>query len=121
MGVFQTLALSSWKYGLTKNLEYGAVRSALTKVMNNMFNIKGSFNNGGYLSLGFVGHQPNVSNNYSNNGSSYITSLIFLPLGLSEKHIFWTDPERPWTAKKAWNGFPFPIDKHFSLKKSKFN
>lgn len=38
MGVFQTLALSAWKYGLTKNLEYGAVRSALTKVMNNMFN-----------------------------------------------------------------------------------
>ena len=118
MGAFQTLALSSWKYGLTKNLEYGAVRSALTKVMNNMFNIKGSFNEGGYLSLGFVGHQPNVSNKYSNNGSSYITSLVFLPLGLSEEHLFWTDPEKPWTSLKAWNGYPFPIDEHFSLKKS---
>ena len=44
MGCFQTLALSLWKYRLPDNLTYGGVRSALTKVMENMFNIKGNFN-----------------------------------------------------------------------------
>ena len=40
------------------------------------------------INLGFVGHQPNVANTYSNNGSTYITSLIFLPLGLPDNHLF---------------------------------
>lgn len=115
MGVFQTLALSAWKYGLPKYLTYGGVRSALTKIMNNMFNIDGNFNEGGFLTLGFVGHQPNISNTYSNNGSTYMTSLVFLPLGLSSNHLFWTDSPKLWTSQKAWSGQPFPIDHHESL------
>lgn len=51
MAVFQTLSLSVWKYELPKNLKYGSVRAALTKVLNNMFKINGNFNEGGYLSL----------------------------------------------------------------------
>lgn len=117
MAVFQTLSLSVWKYELPKNLNYGSVRSALTKVLNNMFKINGNFNEGGYLSLGFAGHQPYVSNYYSNNGSCYITSLIFLVLGLPSKHPFWTDPPKPWTSINAWNGSPFPIDNDVNLKK----
>ena len=69
------------------NLTNGGVRSALTKVLENMFKIKGNFNKNEYLNLGFVGHQPNVANTYSNNGSTYITSLIFLPLGLPDNHL----------------------------------
>ena len=117
MGVFQTLALSAWKYDLPKYLTYGGVRSALTKIMNNMFNIDGNFNEGGFLSLGFVGHQPNVSNYYSNNGSTYLTSVVFLPLGLPSNHPFWTEPAKPWTSQMAWSGNSFPIDQHESLKK----
>ena len=52
-----------------------------------MFKIKGNFNKAQYLNLGFVGHQPNVSNSYSNSGSTYLTSLIFLPLGLPDNHL----------------------------------
>ena len=117
MAVFQTLSLSVWKYELPKNLKYGSVRAALTKVLNNMFKINGNFNEGGYLSLGFAGHQPYVSNNYSNNGSCYITSLIFLVLGLPSNHPFWTDPPKPWTSINAWNGSSFPIDNDVNLKK----
>ena len=117
MGVFQTLALSSWKYGLPHPLTYGRIRNALTKVMNNMYKNKENFNKGGYLTLGFSGHQSNVSNHYSNNGSAYITSLVFLPLGLPSNHPFWTDKSKPWTSKIAWSGKQFPLDKHVNLKK----
>ena len=117
MGAFQTLAISIWKYELPKNLTYGGLRNALTKVLINMFKSKGNFNDGGFLTLGFVGHQPNVANKYSNNGSSYITSLIFLVLGLPPNHPFWTDPPQPWTSLKAWNENPFPIFEHANLKK----
>lgn len=117
MGAFQTLAMSAWKYGWPEGLSNGSVRSALTKVMDNMFSVPGNFNDEGYLALGYVGHQPNLANSYTNNGSLYITSLVFLPLGLPADHPFWTDPAEPWTQQKAWSGQKFPIDGHVSLMK----
>ena len=115
LGVFQTLSLSIWKYVLPKTLSKGGVRSALTKVMMNMFKLKGNFNKKGFLSLGFSGHQPNVADIYCNNGSAYITSFIFLALGLPANHPFWTLPSEQWTSKKAWEGKPFPKDEHIKL------
>ncbi len=117
MAAFQTLTLAVWKYRLPKNLKYGQVRAALTKILNNMFNVNGTFNEGGYLSLGFTGHQPNISNYYSNNGSCYLTSLIFLVLGLPSNHLFWNDPAKPWTSIKAWTGSSFPIDPEVNITK----
>lgn len=116
MGAFQTLAMAAWKYGLPEGLSNGQVRSALTAVMNNMFKVEGNFNEGGFLQLGFAGHQPELSNYYTNNGSLYMTSLVFMPLGLPADHPFWTDTSEPWTSQKAWSGKPFPIDGHQSLK-----
>lgn len=116
MGAFQTLAMAAWKYGLPEGLSNGQVRSALTAVMNNMFKVEGNFNEGGFLQLGFAGHQPELSNYYTNNGSLYMTSLVFMPLGLPADHPFWSDAAQPWTSQKAWSGKPFPIDGHQSLK-----
>lgn len=117
LGAFQTLAMSAWKYGFPKGLTNGSVRSALTAVMENMFRVSGNFTPGGYLALGFVGHQPELSNSYTNNGSLYITSCMFMPLGLPADHPFWTDPAEPWTQKRAWSGGQIPIDGHVSLKR----
>lgn len=117
MGAFQTLAMSAWKYGLPKDLTNGSVRSALTCVMKRMFAVDGNFDDKGYLRLGFAGHQPNLANYYSNNGSLYMTSLVFMPLGLSADHPFWTAPAEPWTSQKAWSGQEFPEDYHTSLRK----
>lgn len=116
MGAFQTLAMAAWKYGLPEGLSNGQVRSALTAVMNNMFKVEGNFNEAGFLQLGFAGHQPELSNYYTNNGSLYMTSLVFMPLGLPAGHPFWSDAAQPWTSQKAWSGKPFPIDGHQSLK-----
>lgn len=117
LGVFQTLAMSAWKYGWPEGLTNGSVRSALTRVMENMFADPGNFTPNGYLALGYAGHQPNLSNSYTNNGSLYITSTMFMPLGLPADHPFWTDPAEDWTQRRAWSGRPFPIDGHVSLKR----
>lgn len=110
MGAFQPLALLSWKQQLPEELSEGQIRSALTCVMKRMFEAKGNFNEKGFLQLGFAGHQPNLADWYTNNGSLYLTSLVFLPLGLPADHSFWTTPTKDWTAKKAWSGEDFPKD-----------
>lgn len=117
MGAFQSMALAAWKYGLPEDLKNGQIRSALTAVMKNMFSVEGNFDNENFLKLGFVGHQPNLANYYTNNGSLYMTSLVYLPLGLPADHPFWSDPAEDWTSRKAWKGERFPIDGHISLRR----
>jgi hypothetical protein len=116
MGAFQTLALSAWKYGLPETMTGGQVRNALTCVMKRMFSVEGNFNKEGFLQLGFVGHQPDLADYYTNSGSVYITSLVFLPLGLPAGHTFWTSPPEEWTSQKAWGGKAFRKDYHESIK-----
>lgn len=110
MGVFQPLALLAWKENLPESLSNGQVRAALTASMKKMFSAEGNFNEGGFLQLGFAGHQPNIADWYTNNGSLYLTSLVFMPLGLPADHPFWTDEAKDWTSKKAWSGQDFPKD-----------
>ncbi len=106
----QTLALIAWYQKLPKELSNGQVRAALTKVHHRMFDYQQNFNDAGYLTIGFCGHQPEVADWYTNNGSLYLTSLSFMPLGLPADHPFWTDAAEPWTQVKAWNGQSFPKD-----------
>lgn len=117
VAAFQTLGLAAWKYGLPEALPYGQVRNALTTVMKNMFSQEGNFRKDDFLQLGFVGHQPGLADYYTNNGSLYLTSLGFLPLGLPADHPFWTSPAEEWTSQKAWAGKAFPRDYHESVKK----
>ena len=110
LGVFQPLALLAWKEKLPEGLTEGQVRAALTAVMKRMFEQEGNFNEKGFLQLGFAGHQPNLADGYTDTGSLYLTSEVFLPLGLPADHSFWTSPPLDWTSKKAWSGNDFPRD-----------
>jgi hypothetical protein len=109
-GVLQPLALLSLRGWLPEELPAGQVRAAMTAVISRMFAGNQNFNEQGYLTLGFNGKQPDISDRYTNNGSLYLASLAFLPLGLPADHPFWTDPALPWTSKKAWEGEDFPRD-----------
>lgn len=62
--------------------------------------------------------KPHTANVYTNNGSLYLASLAFLPLGLSADHPFWTSPSESWTSKKAWEGEEFPKDHTYYEKHS---
>ena len=109
-GVLQPLALLSLRGWLPKELPAGQVRAAMTAVIQRMFGENRNFNAEGYLTLGFNGSQPNISDWYTNNGSLYLASLAFLPLGLPADAPFWTDAPQLWTSKKAWGGEDFPKD-----------
>ena len=111
MATMQPLALMAWYQKLPKDLSNGQVRAALTKVLHRMFDQQNNFNEKGFLSIGFCGtNQKNVADWYTNNGSLYMTTLAFMPLGLAADHPFWTDAAQPWTQVKAWNNQPFPKD-----------
>lgn len=113
MAALQPLALMAWYGTLPAGLADGQVRNALTSVMHTMFDGKENFNSDGFLTIGFAGRQPNIADWYTNNGSLYMTSLAFLPLGLPANHPFWTDAPLPTTNQKAWGGLPFPKDRHW--------
>ena len=110
LAAMQPLALMAWYQKLPKDLSNGQVRAALTQVMHRMFDYQENYNDAGYLTIGFCGHQPETADWYTNNGSLYMTSLSFMPLGLPATHEFWTCPSEDWTQVKAWNGKPFPKD-----------
>jgi hypothetical protein len=110
LAAMQPLALMAWYQKLPSDLSNGQVRAALTAVMHRMFDQQQNYNDGGYLTIGFCGHQPETADWYTNNGSLYMTSLAFMPLGLPANHPFWTDKAEPWTQVKAWGGQPFPKD-----------
>ena len=101
------MSLRGW---LPKELPAGQVRAAMTAVIQRMFGDNRNFNAEGYLTLGFNGSQPNISDWYTNNGSEYMASLTFMPLGLPADDPFWTAKAEPWTQVKAWGGEKFPKD-----------
>lgn len=110
VGAFQPLVKLALENGLPKEIKPAQVRSALTAVMKKIF-IPSTFKKGDWLTLGLVGDkQQDLSDYYSNTGSMYITSLVFLPLGLDSKHEFWSAPFTDWTQRKAWSGQAFPKD-----------
>ena len=114
LAAMQPLALMAWYEKLPQELSNGQVRAALTAVMHRMFDHQNNYNAKGYLTIGFCGSQPGIADWYTNNGSLYMTSLAFMPLGLPANHPFWTDAAQDWTQKKAWGGQPFSKDHHWS-------
>jgi hypothetical protein len=78
--------------------------------MKNMF-IPKTFTKDGWLTMGLVGdQQKDLADYYSNTGSMYITSLVFLVLGLPASSEFWSGAFTEWTQRRAWSGKPFPKD-----------
>lgn len=111
--VFQPLAMLALNDELPQSLSYGQVRAALTAVFRRMFDGTQNFTPDGYLTLGVNGYQPHIVDYYTNTGSLYITSLSFLPLGLSASHSFWTSKAEPWTSQIIWSGADAGVDQKF--------
>lgn len=107
---FQPLALLALRDKLPEKVTRGQIRSALTAVHKAVFADPSNFTEDGFLTIGYAGHQPELGDWYSNNGSMYITSESFLMLGLPADHPFWTDPAEEWTTKKAFKNVPFKKD-----------
>ena len=109
LAALQPLALMAWYERLPEGLTNGQVRAALTTVLHRMFDGHDNLRDG-FLTIGFCGSQPDAADWYTNNGSLYLTSSVFLPLGLPAAHPFWTDAPADWTSRRAWSAQPFPKD-----------
>lgn len=107
---FQPLALLALRKQLPQSLPEGQIRAAMHAVHKAVWNAPSNFTRDGYLTIGFVGHQPELGDWYSNNGSMYIASASLLPLGLPASDSYWTAAAQDWTQKKAFAGARFPKD-----------
>jgi len=108
--VFQPLGLLAWRKRLPKSLPEGQVRAATLAAQRAIFGNPSNFDNNGYLTIGFAGHQPSLGDIYSNSGSMYIASESLIALGLPPGDAYWTAPALPWTSRKAFAGQKFPKD-----------
>lgn len=103
-GAFQLLSQAALQGFLPDNLSYGQVRCALNSVIHKICENENMFDKNGFLTPGIYGIQPDLAEEYINVGSLYLCETVFLPLGLSTDHAFWTDKDADWTAKKIWSG-----------------
>jgi hypothetical protein len=109
-GALQHLAEMAWRRDLPEGVKPAQVRAAMTAVMMRMIAAPGTFDEKGWLTIGFAGHQPSIGEAYISTGSLYLCSAAWLPLGLDAADEFWSAPPEPWTAKKAWGGGDLPAD-----------
>ncbi len=109
-GAFQLLSQVALWNELPKEVSPGQVRSALYAVIKRQIEAPGTFDENGWLRVGFYGHQPNIGEGYISTGSLYLCSEAFLVLGQGPEEPFWTAPAEEWTQKKLWSGKPAQID-----------
>jgi len=109
-GAFHLLATMALRKELPDGVAPEQVRCALTAVIRRMIEAPGTFDEQGWLRVGFCGHQPAIAEPYISTGSLYLCSTIFVPLGLPSGETFWSGPPKPWTAQKIWNGQDVPAD-----------
>jgi hypothetical protein len=109
-GALHHLAEMAWRRDLPEGVTPAQVRAAMTAVMTRMVAAPGVFDDKGWLTIGFAGHQPSMGEIYISTGSLYLCSAAWLPLGLDASDEFWSAPPQPWTAKKAWSGIDIQTD-----------
>lgn len=106
---FHHLADMALKNRLPDQILPEQVRCALTAVIKKTLESPTTYKNG-WLTLGLYGDQPNLADTYNNQGSPYLATNIFLPLGLPDTHPFWANPSVKWSAQKIWSGENFEND-----------
>jgi hypothetical protein len=109
-GAFHALAQIAAMRELPKPVKPAQVRSALTAVIRKMIQAPGTFDEHGWLRIGFFGHQPSLAEGYISTGSLYLCTMALLPLGLSPSDEFWSAPPARWTSQLIWSGESVPAD-----------
>ncbi len=109
-GVFQHLSQMCLMHNLPENVKPAQCRCGLTAVIKRVIEAPGTFDDEGWLTVGFCGHQPGVGEVYISTGSLYLCMTVFLALGLSPEDSFWADPDTDWTSKRMWSGGECNID-----------
>jgi hypothetical protein len=109
-GAFHLLAQIALLGELPAPLTGPGVRGALTSVMRRLLDAPGTFDENGWLRIGFCGRQPHLGESYISTGSLYLCATVLLPLGLSATDPFWAGRAEDWTSRRIWNGQDMPAD-----------
>jgi hypothetical protein len=109
-GAFQTLAQMALLHELPDGVKPAQVRCALTAVIRRMIDAAGTFDQDGWLRVGFCGNQLALGERYISTGSLYLCSAGLLPLGLPPSEKFWSDPPARWSSQRLWSGESLPAD-----------
>lgn len=109
-GAFQHLAHMALAKLLPEDLSEASVRCALTAVINKCLEAPGTFDEEGWLNIGLYGNQPDLGEYYISQGSVYLCTFGFLPLGLDADDSFWTAPDELYTMQKIWSGMNVAAD-----------
>lgn len=104
VGAFHALSHAALLQLLPETIHPAQVRCVLTAVITRQFSAHNTFDEKGWLRIGFAGSQLNMSETYINTGSTYLCTTGFLALGLPPTDAFWSKPFTAWTGLKAWNG-----------------
>lgn len=102
-GAMQHLSQMALCHNLPEEITPMQVRCALTAVIKNMMK-PGTFDENGWLQIGWCGAQREIGEVYISTGSLYLCTTVFLPLGLSPSDPFWSGPDTDWTNKRQWGG-----------------
>lgn len=103
-GAFHALSHAVLRHKLPSLVKPAQARCALTAVIKRQFSAPNTFDSKGWLRIGFVGSQIEMSESYINTGSVYLCTFGFVALGLPATDPFWNDGFTPWTSLKAWSG-----------------
>lgn len=109
-GALQALAQIALMRELPECVKPAQVRSAMTAVIRRMIEAPGTFDDQGWLHVGFCGHQTSLAEGYISTGSLYLCSTALLPLGLLPADAFWSTPAMRWTSQLIWSGESLPPD-----------
>lgn len=109
-GALQSLAQIALMQELPGRVTAAQVRCAMTAVIRRMIEAPGTFDDSGWLRIGFCGHQPSLAETYISTGSLYLCAAAFLPLGLPPANEFWNSPATQWTAQRLWSGQDLAAD-----------
>ncbi len=110
IGTFQLLGQIALMKQLPAEVKPAQVRCALTAVIDRQMSAPGTFDEQGWLRIGFAGRQPSIGETYISTGSCYLCAAGLLPLGLPPADPFWSAPPAAWTAKRVWAGEDVPVD-----------
>ena len=113
-GAFQNLAKMTLEGRLPKGIDPRQVRSALYTVIKRQIEAPETFDENGWLRVGFYGHQPSIGEPYISTGSLYLCSEAFLILGIPAEDSFWNGPDMDWTSRKVWKGVDINADHRIS-------
>ena len=108
-GTLHALGLVALRDQLPESASPAAIRCAMSAAIERHFT-PGCFDEHGWLTIGFAGHQPALGEPYISTGSLYLCATGLTPLGLAPEAPFWAGPDEPWASVRLWGGHDLPHD-----------